>query len=148
VRRGGSRGGELDDWLGAERELIRGVPVTVEDAPAYVSALATVPAHSAAEIEVGIESRWLVILAQPSASAPQENGLPPEFAFASRCGDSASHESSDERSGPDDLHRQVFSVIELPAEVDPASSVAVLSKGLLGIRMIKKNPPASRRASV
>lgn len=142
VRRGRSRGRELDDWLGAERDLIGGVRVTVEDAPAYVSALATVPAHSAAEVEVGIESRRLVILSRPRPRAPQPFELPVEFPFASIAGESTAIESPEERNGSAESLRTVFSVIELPAEVDPAASVAVLSNGLLGIRMIKKNPRA------
>lgn len=120
VRRGGRPGEEPSDWLNAERELIRGIPVDIEDAPLYISALASVPAESAADVEVGIESRWLVILAHAREGGSWEDD---RAAGALRI---------------DESRPQMFNVIELPAEVDPASSIAVLSHGVLGIRMLKK----------
>jgi HSP20 family molecular chaperone IbpA len=77
----------------------------VSQSDGIVYALASMPGVTAAEISVGVESRWLVILA---------------------------HSNGSERSPA-----QSFCVIELPAAVDPALSVAVLSEGLLAIRMPK-----------
>jgi HSP20 family molecular chaperone IbpA len=120
MQRGGRPGEELSDWLNAESELLRGIPVDIEEAPLYISALASVPAESAADVEVGIESRWLVILAHMRDA---EDPLC-DRAFRARKKSAAP--------------AQVFNVIELPAEVDPESSIAVLSHGILGIRMLKK----------
>lgn len=117
LARGGPPGKELGDWREAERELLTPLPVDVAENGDCVTALASVPGYSGAEIEVGIESRWLVILGARAAREDSPGPCAPGPA-----GEPVAH---------------VFSVIELPAEVDPARSVAVLSNGLLGIRMPK-----------
>lgn len=121
VQRGGCPGEELSDWLKAERELICGISIDIEEALLYVSALASVPADRAADVEVGIESRWLAILSHVRGVANTGDA-----------GSIGAQKNSEARP-------QVFNVIELPAEVDPASSIAVLSHGILGIRMMKKS---------
>lgn len=60
--RGGNPGGELDDWLNAERELLGNLPVNLEDGGESFSALASLPGLSSAQVDVGIDPRWLVIL--------------------------------------------------------------------------------------
>lgn len=62
LRREGAPGGELNDWLCAERELLGIMSVDLEDAGDSLSALASVPGLSGGEVEVGIDSWWLVIL--------------------------------------------------------------------------------------
>ena len=136
VRRGRRPGGELSDWLSAECEIIRRIPVDLEDAPAYVSALACVPAQCAADVEVGIEARWLAILARRGATEDARVDFPPDSSQAWLPENCAAVEGA----APDGSPFQIFCVVELPAEVDPASSIAVLSNGLLGIRMIKRHP--------
>jgi HSP20 family molecular chaperone IbpA len=211
LKRGGLPGGELNDWLCAERELLRSLAVDLEDAGDSLSALASVPGLSGGEVEVGIDSRWLVILGRnPDGDAMYEiedPDLDPEriAAWAStvhtdaralrvccergkRSEDAEAPEgkqvsppairadagikvsiaagSSHEkrvRSGVDSRPRekgqeepplteygsaseadcdgspsQLFCVVELPAEVEPDRSVAVLANGLLGIRMPKR----------
>jgi HSP20 family molecular chaperone IbpA len=104
--RGGEPGKELEDWLSAERELLLPITVDIEESVGYVRALATAPGFSAAEIGVGIEPRWLAIIAG--------------------------------RDSVDEPHpAQVFSIHQLPAEVDPARATVIYSDGLLGIRMAK-----------
>ncbi|HUO34170.1 MAG TPA: hypothetical protein VMU43_04200 [Candidatus Acidoferrum sp.] len=129
--RGGCPGEDWRDWFGAERDLIRRLPVEVEEASTYISALATVPAHNTEELEVGIESRWLVILVRPRifGRAGHSRG----FAGDARGSACVSPPRAEGVFGGG-----IFCVTELPAEVDPASSLAVLSRGLLGIRMLKK----------
>src|SRR5271155_1251142 len=67
LQRGGVPGGELDDWLNAEHELLGNLPVDLEDAGIFVSALASLPGLTSAEVEVGIDPRWLVILGRQSS---------------------------------------------------------------------------------
>lgn len=133
LNRGGAHRAESgalrEDWLHAESEIAGRVDVQVENAAEYVSALATLPGFTAAEIEVGIEARWLVILGSRKSSAKDMR----EAWAENHCAGSAG-------GATQSLPRQIFSAIELPAEVDPARSRAVMASGLLGIRMPKKNP--------
>lgn len=117
--RGSVSGGELDDWLNAERELLPEFPVNVEESGECVYALASFPGVADARVSVGIESRWLVILAHPAAP------------------DRPAHGTRKDRSVV-----QSVCVLELPSDVDPSRSIAVLSDGVLGIRM-PKLPPRS-----
>ncbi|MFY9691535.1 MAG: DUF2934 domain-containing protein [Candidatus Acidiferrales bacterium] len=105
IERGAAPGGEMDDWLAAQRELLPSLPTNVKESGDFVYALASVQAAGAREIAVGIESHWLVILVGSDSMIH-----------------SATHS---------------FCVLELPAKVDPERSVAILSDGMLAIRMKK-----------
>jgi hypothetical protein len=71
VDRDGSPGGDLDDWLSAEKELLPSIPVNVEEARDFVYALAAVPRWGGG-ISVAVESRWLVILSHTEESDPRD----------------------------------------------------------------------------
>jgi HSP20 family molecular chaperone IbpA len=204
-------GGELNDWLCAERELLGTLSVDLEDAGDSLSALASVPGLSSGEVEVGIDSRWLVILGRnpdgeemyemeepeldPDRIAEWASTVHTDARTLRVCcerekasGDAEATErkqasppatradagikvsiavggSTDKRSGPgteserreksqhepppvkyesgpeagcDGTPSQLFCVVELPAEVEPDRSIAVLANGLLGIRMPKR----------
>jgi HSP20 family molecular chaperone IbpA len=62
VSRGGKPGGELDDWLDAERELLGNLSVNLEDGGEFLSALASLPGLKSEEVDIGIDPHWLVIL--------------------------------------------------------------------------------------
>jgi HSP20 family molecular chaperone IbpA len=64
LERGARRGGELDDWLTAERELLPQLPVTIEDSNGVLYAMATIPGSMNVDLSVGLDPRWLVILAR------------------------------------------------------------------------------------
>jgi len=68
LRRGGVPGGELDDRLNAEHELLGNLPVDVEDAGVFVSALASLPGLTSEDVDVGIDPRWLVILGRHNST--------------------------------------------------------------------------------
>jgi hypothetical protein len=150
-------GGELDDWLNAERELLLGFVINVENADDFVYAMASVPGATADRIVVGIEARWLVILAQPGrgvpfnrakiltdanrimASQPAAAGIPDQIAgerrgIAPRVVDGRGLAP---RSEDDRPPAKSVCVLELPADVDAARSIAVICDGLIGIRMPK-----------
>ena len=69
-------GGELEDWLTAERQLLRNFPIDIRETDDFVYALASVPGATAARTSVGIESHWIVILVRrpapwtPSSPSP------------------------------------------------------------------------------
>jgi Protein of unknown function (DUF2934) len=71
IERDGTPGGDLDDWLNAERELLPSIPVNIEDAREFVYALAAVPRRGG-RISVAVESRWLVILSHTEESDPRD----------------------------------------------------------------------------
>jgi len=53
IERGPRPGGELEDWLIAERELLLGFAINVENSTQFVYAMASIPGATAARIEVG-----------------------------------------------------------------------------------------------
>jgi HSP20 family molecular chaperone IbpA len=120
----GSRpGGEVEDWLIAERELLLHFPVNIHEANGFVYALASVPGTTAAQLTVGVESSWLVILARHASHVQSA---------------SVSHTGAIKWShGEDERPAKSVCVLELPADVDALRSIAVLADGLLGIRMPK-----------
>jgi HSP20 family molecular chaperone IbpA len=195
VSRGAQTGGELDDWLNAERELLGNLPVDLEDGGDCLSVLASLPGLNSREVDIGIDPRWLVILGHHSASdkaadqAEQEADFDQVAAWVSTIHrdartlrinfrDAGISGASVRRSvGPKlPLHcganseplvmpadvnhmrgcagsqitegvgatapSQLFCVLELPAEIDPLRCAAVLSDGLLGIRMPKRKSSA------
>jgi HSP20 family molecular chaperone IbpA len=193
LERGPRPGGELTDWLNAERELLLGFSINVEHATQFIYAIASIPGATAARIEVGVEARWLVILAQtsrpaqvrrdesvagvtrsfdlglaigrgksPSAGAnggrDSRRGMHTSRATDTPIIDSSAPNSRVPDSSAVNLRRidtrtidarvqdsrvddrgptKSVCILELPATVDPARSIAILSDGLLAIRMPK-----------
>jgi HSP20 family molecular chaperone IbpA len=225
LERGGQAGGELDDWLSAEHELLGSLPVNLEDSGESLTALASLPGLNSEEVDVGIDPRWLVILghrnatgesmeqdglntdseqvaawvstihkdartlrincrgakspdssttshASPKLSAQLSTdselavvaagaGANPARDFSksqsatgndggreqSRSSDSPaapqnSSAANDRGSSQRNAASQCFCVLQLPAEIDPSRSLAVLANGLLGIRMPKRKTSA------
>jgi HSP20 family molecular chaperone IbpA len=150
LARGPRPGGELADWLRAERELLLGFTINVQDSAEFVYALASIPGATAARLEVGIESRWLVILAQDSRPAhvvrdEVVSGVTRSFDLGlaiSRGKPPGAGSGRHEEPCLDDERAPSKSVcvLELPATVDAARSIAILSDGLLAIRMPKFTP--------
>jgi Protein of unknown function (DUF2934) len=178
LARGPRLGGEVEDWLSAEHEVLLDLVITVEEAAGFVYTLTSIPGATGARLEVGIESRWLVILAQTSRPAPvrrieiasdatsilglgsairrsQAPGLNPsgvdsglELLRQAGLGVKGGIEPRAVArrgiaSGLEGIRLRSKSacVVELPAEVDAEHSIAVLSNGLLAIRMPKINSP-------
>jgi hypothetical protein len=63
VERNGKVGGEVDDWLSSEREVLLAFPVNLQESAECVYALATIPHPDRVTVAVGVESQWLIILA-------------------------------------------------------------------------------------
>jgi HSP20 family molecular chaperone IbpA len=147
VGRGEKPGGELEDWLIAERELLSDLELDFEESGGFVRALGSVPGFTGEEISIGIEPYWLLVLARhetgddsesvemrPDPMAPRDDGSFDPVV------DTTPLLDGDARRDTPPAHTplQMFCVLELPAEVDPSRSIAVLANGLLGIRMPKK----------
>lgn len=66
-RRGNRHGGDLEDWLHAERELIKPSNIRIADSAGQISLRAEVPAgFSAQNIKVGVAAKRLVIWGEVS----------------------------------------------------------------------------------
>ncbi|MGB0035815.1 MAG: DUF2934 domain-containing protein [Candidatus Acidiferrales bacterium] len=148
LNRGAEPGRELDDWLSAEREMQHELDVDISESESVVTVLASVPGFLGDEIDIGVESGWLIILGRRSRTArpgDPENGSSLVGAKHAAPGKGAWHRrvpsprSDNPANGPAPPQIEcIFSVIPLPADVDPTRCNAVLADGLLGIRMPKR----------
>jgi HSP20 family molecular chaperone IbpA len=148
--RGARTGSELQDWLDAEQEILGLMQVDLAESAGFVTALASLPGYRSAQVTLGIEPRWLLILgcqeSDERADAPgPERSLGPLRGSAHKDAASlavmcahASRENFPARPA-DAAHpaSHLFCIMELPAEVDPARCTAILSNGILGIHMSK-----------
>jgi HSP20 family molecular chaperone IbpA len=93
--------------------------VDFHESEQFVYALASVWGYAGRNLLIGLEPGWLAILAHRpwlAWEAASNHGWAPTDHVGTL---------------------QTFCVISLPAEVNPVNSIAVLAKGLLGIRMPK-----------
>ena len=148
--RGARTGSELEDWLDAEQEILGLMQVDLAESAGFITALASLPGYRSAQVTLGIEPRWLLILgcqeSDVRTDAPELvrsldplHGSPRMDAasLAVMCAH-ASRENFPARSAdPAQPASHLFCIMELPAEVDPACCTAILSNGLLGIHMSK-----------
>lgn len=169
--RGDNPGDELEDWRRAEDEVLQKIPIDVQESDLAITALANVPGYSAGEIELGIDSRWIVILGRHACSQVCTESAGREHASDNHVGGSIFGRNSGpyvdecppsgpppgdetdclqaapvDHQPPREIERQVFAVAQLPAAVDPARCCAVLHDGLLGIRMLKAEPSSPHGA--
>lgn len=115
LARGAAPGRDFDDWLEAEREVLPEVHADFEESEKFIYALADVPEFAGLEISVAVEPRWLLILARSDSEEKSEPS----------------------GTGVEAAPKQRFSIYELSAQVERLGTVAVLSEGLLAIRMPK-----------
>ena len=130
---GARPGGELEDWLDAERQLLLDFPIDLQETDDFLYAVASVPGATAARVSLGIESQWLVILVRPPADASDAKAAP-RSASPAPVRSGATHPPADERRA------KTVCVLGLPCLVDAPRSLAVLADGVLGIRMAKLCP--------
>jgi len=154
VARGSVGGNESADWRAAETELFEAITVDLQDTEETIYALATVSVASGSQIAVAIEDKWLLISGHVETetgplsdgrverqkastwidwddlySVLAQSGGPEDFLFSENMAGS-SEEINPAKSRP-------FCVVELPAEVDVPRCTAVLSDGVIAIRMPK-----------
>jgi HSP20 family molecular chaperone IbpA len=169
IERDGESGREIEDWLTSEREILMAFPVNIDESADCVYAMASIPDPNGVQLAVGIESRWLVILANrrtedaaaasarrsrklAALSASFRPGNPRNSAmgideFRKRVSlslpDSTAKSLLEPRTvsvtAPFETRRppEMACILQLAVEVDRERSIAVLSNGLLAIRMPK-----------
>lgn len=122
VNRGRQVGHDVEDWLRAEFELLRPVPVDMEVNENEIKVKAQLPGFKSEDIEVSAEPRRLVIHGCREKLVEETKG---DLTYSERhTGD-------------------VFRALELPEEIDPAQATAQLKDGLLDITMprVKASEP-------
>lgn len=137
-------GGELEDWLNAERQLLLNFPIDIQESPNFIYALASVPGATAARISIGIESRWMVILVRQPREPARVAPAAKRESHDSKAFRNDPEPKPDQLRSPDhlseDRRAESVCVLGLPSAVDGTHSIAVLSDGVLGIRMAKLHP--------
>lgn len=115
-QRGREFGRDLDDWLHAELELLRPVPIEITEGDGELKVRAEVPGFAAKDIEVSVEARRVIINGKLEKAEEQK----PEPA-----------------SSPEPQSNVIFRTLELPAEIDPAKATAILKDGVLNLSLPK-----------
>jgi HSP20 family molecular chaperone IbpA len=112
----------------AEDRRMPWLNVDLGETDRFVYALASVPGYMGKNVSIGLEPGWLAILAQREGD--ELNGTV--------CANGAQGAGQRNEGGTGITEaEQTFCVVALPAEVNPLDSIAVLAKGVLGIRMPK-----------
>jgi HSP20 family molecular chaperone IbpA len=114
--RGCTHGQDREDWLHAESELLRSVPIKVSESADSLTLQAELAGFEADEIQVSAEPWRLIISGMTSQSAKQ--GTEKDF------------------SG-EVVAKDVFRLINLPIEVDPKQVKAILRDGILNLTLPK-----------
>jgi HSP20 family protein len=114
--RGREFGHDLEDWLRAESELMRRVPVEIKEVENQITVRAEVPGFAANEIKISVEPQRLVISgkSEKTTEEKQEQTLLSEFRSNQFCRE-----------------------LRLPAEVEPNKTTAALKDGVLELTFAK-----------
>ncbi|HEY7182919.1 MAG TPA: Hsp20 family protein [Blastocatellia bacterium] len=114
--RGREFGHDLEDWVRAESELMRRVPVEVKEADGRITVRAEVPGFTDDEIKIGVEPQRLVISGKSEKMTEEnkEQTLLSEFRSNQFCRE-----------------------LTLPAEVEPDRTTAALKDGVLELAFAK-----------
>jgi HSP20 family molecular chaperone IbpA len=159
VARGSKLGSEIADWRSAEKEMFLPVVVDLQDSEETLYALATINGITGSQIAVAIEDRWLLISGHVEAEDESEQELAARASRGREERDPAAQwidwdelhsvltdsEAIEDFTNPQDdldstnpVRSRPFCVVELPVAVDVSRSAAVLSGGLIAIRMPKR----------
>ena len=114
--RGREFGRDIDDWVHAELELIRPVPIDITESEVELKIRAEVPGFTAKDIQVSIEPNRLIISGKIEKAEERET----EKTVHTEC-----------------LSNEIFRALDLPAEVDPAKVTATLKDGVLQLSLAK-----------
>lgn len=107
--RGGAAGRELEDWLAAELELLRPVPIEIAEYGDFIKVRAEVPGMRPEDLDIAVE--------------------PERVVFSGRI-DHTFEELTEETIYTERIYKEVHRLVTLPAEVDPARADASLKDGV------------------
>ena len=109
-------GGELDNWIQAERELLHSVPLNIVETDESFAVKAEVPGFAEKELEIGVEPRRVTITGQRESTKEQKKGK-------TVCAESYSD--------------QILRIVDLPAEIEAGKVTATLKNGVLELTLPK-----------
>ena len=115
-QRGRIPGFDSDDWMKAESELFRFVPVEITETDTDLTLHAEVPGFAEKDLDVSVEPYRVLISGKTEAKEERKKG---KTVYSER------------RAG------EIFRSICLPAEVDPDKVTAMLKNGTLEITLPK-----------
>jgi len=128
--RGGGHGQDFEDWLRAESEILRPVPIKVGESEGSLTLQAELPGFNADMIEVSAEPRRLIISGTTSQSGEREA----ENTFSREI-----------------LAKDVFRSLDLPVEIDPNKVKATFDGGTLNVtlpKIARSNKPHAHATAV
>jgi HSP20 family protein len=120
-QRGGGDGFALSDWFRAEQELVKAMPIQVEETEHEVVVHAEVPGFEAKELTVRAAPDSLFVYGKVEKKAESAKG--------------AKRHYSEMRSN------EVYREIWLPSRINPDKTTAHLEKGVLEIHLAKATLP-------
>jgi len=125
--KGHQLGRDLDDWLQAERELLRPVQVSISESAEAVTVAAEVPGFREEDIKVSAEPRRLTISGKRESRT--EKTVKGKAVYGERRSD------------------EIFRVIDLPATVDATDAAvkATYKQGVVTVTLPKAKTPSSGR---
>jgi len=113
--RGREQGHDLDDWFAAEREIMKPLPVRIDETGNSLVVTAELPGFTKDEIQVFAEPKRIVIEAVTQYPGEQPSGA----------GDAGRRTE------------RFLASIDVPDGVDPASAKATFSNGILEVALTR-----------
>jgi HSP20 family protein len=104
---------ELEDWLQAESQLLKSVPLDVSETESALTLKAALPEYGANDVEIHVEPKRLFVTGQHQQKSKEKEAKTSYF------------------------EQRLFCSLELPAEIDPDQVKATLSNGELRIDLPK-----------
>jgi HSP20 family protein len=126
-KRGREFGKDLEDWLKAESELLRRVPVEVKETDDQLEIRAEVPGFKADELKVFVEPNRLTISGEAEQSSEEKSGNTLYTEWRSQ---------------------KVFRALDLPRQVKTEGAKATLKDGILNLMLAKAAPAEGQEVEV
>jgi len=114
--RGAQAGRELDDWFESEAELLHPVHLELTETDDALNMRAEVPGFKAKDLEVSVEPQRVIISGKRESNEQKKTA---KAVYTEKCSN------------------VILRVVNLPAEIEPAKTMATLKDGVLELQMPK-----------
>lgn len=118
--RGREFGHDMEDWLRAEKELMRRVPVEIKDTEQNVIVRAEVPGFNASDIKISVDGRQLMLSGKVETKT---------------------EEKKEETVYNERRSNQFYRSLTLPSNVDATKATASIKDGMLELTLPKVAKP-------